>query len=382
MPPGYRVELVASEPLIQEPVALDWDVAGRLWAVEMPGFMADLTGSNEHEPIGRVVVLEDTNGDGRMDKRTVFADRLVLARSIKVLDRGVLVAEPPNLWLMKDTTGDLKMDSKELVTGSVRPVRRRSPEQRQRLRLGARQPDVHGRPGRHAAPPEERRVRGHPHAAARRMGRHSGRRRTNLPQHQRVGRARRPGPDGLLRAQSKPGAHPRQLRSAGHRQRGPEHRLAGAAESRAPTAPIRRASTVPDGTLVKFTSVCAPLVYRGDRLPAEVYGNVFVAEPAANLVARLVLEDDGRRAWPRARPIPAASSSPRPTSASGPVFITNAPDGTMYIADLYRGIIEHRISITEYLRDQILERRLDRATGFGRIYRVVHETTRAICGRR
>jgi hypothetical protein len=46
MPPGYRLELVASEPLIQEPVAIDWDIRGRLWAVEMPGFMADLTGSN------------------------------------------------------------------------------------------------------------------------------------------------------------------------------------------------------------------------------------------------------------------------------------------------------------------------------------------------
>ena len=75
MPPGYRIELVASEPLIQEPVALDWDLEGRLWAVEMPGFMADLTGSNEHEPIGRVVVLEDVDRDGKMDKRTVFADR-------------------------------------------------------------------------------------------------------------------------------------------------------------------------------------------------------------------------------------------------------------------------------------------------------------------
>ena len=65
MPPGYHVELVASEPLVQEPVAMDWDPEGRLWVVEMPGFMADLTGSNEHDPIGRVVVLEDTNGDGR-----------------------------------------------------------------------------------------------------------------------------------------------------------------------------------------------------------------------------------------------------------------------------------------------------------------------------
>ena len=64
MPPGYHVELVASEPLIQDPVAIDWDLEGRLWVVEMPGFMADLRGSNEHDPIGRVVVLEDTNADG------------------------------------------------------------------------------------------------------------------------------------------------------------------------------------------------------------------------------------------------------------------------------------------------------------------------------
>jgi glucose/arabinose dehydrogenase len=104
MPPGYHLELVASEPLIQEPVAIDWDNEGRLWAVEMPGFMANITGSNELDPIGRVVVLEDTNGDGRMDKRTVFAEGLVLARSLKILDRGVLVAEPPNAWLMHDTS--------------------------------------------------------------------------------------------------------------------------------------------------------------------------------------------------------------------------------------------------------------------------------------
>ena len=77
MPPGYRVELVASEPLIQDPVAIDWDTEGRLWAVEMPGFMADVTASNERDPIGRVVVLEDANADGVMDKRTVFADGLV-----------------------------------------------------------------------------------------------------------------------------------------------------------------------------------------------------------------------------------------------------------------------------------------------------------------
>ena len=61
-------------------------------------------------------MLEDKNGDGVMDKRTVFADKLVLPRALKVLDNGVLVGEPPNLWLMKDTDGDLKVDAKELVS--------------------------------------------------------------------------------------------------------------------------------------------------------------------------------------------------------------------------------------------------------------------------
>ena len=60
------------------------------------------------EPIGRIVVLEDTNNDGKMDKRTVFADGLVLPRALKVLDRGVLVGEPPYAWLMHDTNGDLQ----------------------------------------------------------------------------------------------------------------------------------------------------------------------------------------------------------------------------------------------------------------------------------
>ena len=116
MPPGYHVELVASEPLVQDPIAIDWDPDGRLWVVEYPEYVKDLEAPEPNlDPIGKIVVLEDTNNDGKMDKRTVFADGLVQARAVKVLDHGVLVLEPPNVWLMHDTNGDLKMDTKELV---------------------------------------------------------------------------------------------------------------------------------------------------------------------------------------------------------------------------------------------------------------------------
>src|SRR5215831_10436394 len=68
---GFRIELVASEPMVTSPVAMEFDERGRIFVVEMPGYPLDT------RPTGRVVLLEDTNGDGRPDRRTVFADNLV-----------------------------------------------------------------------------------------------------------------------------------------------------------------------------------------------------------------------------------------------------------------------------------------------------------------
>src|SRR5262249_4531111 len=90
---------------------------GRLWVVEIPGFLHDLAAPEPNlEPTGRVVVLEDTDHDGKMDKRTVFTDGLRLPRALKVLDHGVLVAEPGSVWLLRDSKGGLHADTKELVT--------------------------------------------------------------------------------------------------------------------------------------------------------------------------------------------------------------------------------------------------------------------------
>src|SRR5690606_11434600 len=126
------------------------------------------------------------------------------------------------------------------------------------------------------------------------------------------------------------------------------------------------------GTLERFTAVCAPLVYRGHRLPADLYGNVFVAEPAANLVSRLVLEDNGstlvaRKAYERGEFLASTDERFRP------VYVSNAPDGMLYIVDMYRGVIQDRSSTTQYLRDYIIKKKLDAPIGYGRIYRVVHE---------
>jgi len=113
--PGYRIELVAAEPMVQSPIFFEFDPDGRIWVVEYQGYMRDLQGRGEGDPICRVVVLEDTNADGRADSSTVFLDGLVMPRSLSFVDGGVLVAEPPNLWLCRDTNGDLRCDEKVRV---------------------------------------------------------------------------------------------------------------------------------------------------------------------------------------------------------------------------------------------------------------------------
>ena len=108
--PGFRIELVASEPLVHEPIVMQFDPDGRLWVVELRGYMPDVDVKGEDAPVGDVVVLEDTDGDGKFDKGTVFLEKLVLPRAIALVGDGVLIAEPPGLWYCRSTTGNLKCD--------------------------------------------------------------------------------------------------------------------------------------------------------------------------------------------------------------------------------------------------------------------------------
>ena len=371
LPPGYRLELVASEPLVQDPVVMDWDADGRIWVVEMPGFVQTLdTPEPNMDPIGRVVVLEDTNQDGVMDKRTVFADGLILARAIKVLDHGVLVAEPPNLWLMRDTDGDLRADTREVVTNRYGRRESRVEENANDLHWGldnwlhTADSDIYLRLKNGKFEVRDTLVRGEWGVT-----------------HDDGGRIYRNTNEEPLHVDLVPTPYYRRNPNLA-RTRGSYDELGDEAldivwpvrpnpgTNRAYQAGIDR----PDGTLAKFTSVCAPVIYRGDRLPAELNGNAFVAEPAANLVSRIVLQDDGktiqaRKAYPRGEFIVSTDERFRP------VYLSNAPDGTLYVVDMYRGVIQQRADVTQYLRGHIVKHGLERPNGFGRIYRVMHDTT-------
>ncbi|MEO7191804.1 MAG: c-type cytochrome [Vicinamibacterales bacterium] len=372
LPPGYRLELVASEPLVQDPIAMDWDADGRLWVIEMPGYMRDILMSRQFDPDGRIVVLEDTDGDGAMDKRTVFADHLVLARSLKVLDRGVLVAEPPNVWLMRDTNGDLEVDTRELVTNDY-GRRDASIEHNANGFLWAMDNWMHT-----ANSDVYLRLKNGSFEVQRTVTRGQ----WGVTQND-AGRIFRNTNESVLHVDLVPS--PYFIRNPNQtRMRGSYESMADDTDALNVVSPARPNRGVnrgyqtgvlrEDGRLAKFTSSSSPTVYRGDRLPADVYGNVFIAEPAGNTVSRIVLDDDGtalraHKAYADAEFVTTTDERFRPVSLS------NAPDGTLYIVDMYRGIIQQRSDITEYLRDQILARRLEHPEGRGRIFRVVHDTT-------
>ena len=94
--PGFELQLFAAEPMVVDPVAMAWDGDGRAWVVEMRGYMPDVIGTNETKlKVGKIVVLEDTDNDGKADKKTDFLTELIMPRAIAMVDGGVLVAEPP-----------------------------------------------------------------------------------------------------------------------------------------------------------------------------------------------------------------------------------------------------------------------------------------------
>ena len=373
LPPGYYLELVASEPLVRDPISIEWDTHGRLWVVEMPSYLRNLELPEPNlDPICTVAVLEDTNGDGKMDKRTVFADTLVVPRSVKVTEHGVLVAEPPYVWLMHDRDGDLKMDSKEMIAD----------------KFGRREGAIEGNANSLFWAMDNNIYTAECEIHLRfRNGRFELHRTLSRGEwgvtHDDAGRVYRNTNESALHVDFVPthyyARNPNLLRTRG------SYDALGRFDDANTVWPVRpnpgtnrayqEGIDRPDGTLVRFTSVCAPTVYRGDRLPAELQGSVFLAEPAANLVGRVNVSDTGRtltarKAYEKGEFVASTDERFRP------VYLSNAPDGTLYLVDMYRGIIQQRISITQYLHGEILKRKLVHPIERGRIYRVMHTSTK------
>ena len=114
--PGLQIELVAAEPLIVDPVAIDWGADGKLWVVEMRDYPMGMDGN--YKPGSRIKFLESTKGDGNYDKATVFLDNLPFVTGVTAWRNGALICAAPDILYAEDTDGDGKADMvKKLFTG-------------------------------------------------------------------------------------------------------------------------------------------------------------------------------------------------------------------------------------------------------------------------
>lgn len=373
--PGIRVELVASEPMVAHPVAVQFDPDGRMWVVEMRGYMPNLEGIGEDKPVGRVSVLTDTDGDGRMDKSTVFLDGLVMPRAIILVRDGALIGAPPYLWFCRDTDGDGKADEKvEIAKDFGFPIDPSNvaigePENKPNNPLWGYDNWIY-------------------------VGHYTGKFRWRNGSWER-GVITSCGQWGLSQDDwghffnnSNSSQLNAQIILPHYLNRNPNYprprgRNTTVAREQwvwpARVSPGINRGYVPemlrDYKLKEFTSACAPWIYRGDLFPKEFLGNAFVCEPAGNLIKRnFVTSEAGtpkaREAYQKKEFIASTDERFRP------VNLTTGPDGALYVCDMYHGIIQHRVSVSKYLEGQVKARGLDKPVGLGRIWRVVPKDTK------
>ncbi len=361
--PGYRIELVASEPMVQDPVAIQFDGEGRLWVVEMRGYMQDIDRTGAHDPVGRVSVLEDLDGDGIMDKSTVFADELVLPRTVAVHPDGVLIAENKPLWFFEDTDGDLVADKKTLVDPDYA---KDSAEHSANGLLRAMDNWIYNAKEGHCY---------------RREGDKWTRKETEARGQWGIcqddkGRLFYNYNHSQLHADFVP---PNTLtRNTNHE---PSTGLSVGVTASNEVFPIRpnlatNRGYIPgaldeNGSIKQFTSACAPLIYRETLFP-EFGGDAFVCETAGNLVKRNVLKESGisvsgTLAYPDKDFLASTDERFRPC------WLTTGPDGAIYIADMYRGIVQDGPHMSPYLREHSIQRKMDQPIHLGRIWRIVPE---------
>jgi putative membrane-bound dehydrogenase-like protein len=394
---GFRMELLAAEPLVIDPVAAAYDEDGRLYVVEMSDYpYADkasdrpFTENTTDPPLGRVRLLTDRDGDGRFDTATVLAEKLSWPTGVAVWKGGVFVAATPDIWYLKDTDDDGTADVRQRVLTGFRKFNIQAVMNNLIWGLDHA---IHGAAsgnGGEVRPADEPDAK--PVSVLRRDFRFDPASHTleAISGGARFGNTFDDWGNRFLCDIRNPAEHV--VLPARYLDRNPYlppiRPLHDAAES-GDQIPIYRISPpepwrelrarrwaaigkkLPRSELVGagvLTSSSGVTVYRGDAYPAEFRGNLFLGEVANNVVHRMVVEPDGVTF--RAHRAPGEERAEFVASTDTwfrPVNFVNAPDGTLTVLDMYRETIEHPWSIPDDIKA-----RLDLRSGEdrGRIYRL------------
>ena len=360
--PGFKIELIASEPMINDPVAMTVDEYGRMYVVEMPGVPYNKSG------IGRVVLLKDTNGDGNMDQSTVFADSLILPTGVMRWKKGIIVTDPPNVFYFEDTNDDGVSDIRKTLLTGFDTSNLEANVNNPLYGLDnwvylASLPVVKGNSihfeGDSSNSLTESSVRFRPDE--KKLEALSGK--------TQFGHTFDEWGNHLMVNNSNHIYH--EVIAARYLNRNPDLVVSNATQTLANHSEVFPITINPEYQMLTnvgvFTAACGLTTYLGGAFPEGYNSNVtFVAEPASNLIHVDRLETDG--ATFKANRIHERKDFL--TSKDAYCRMVNTyigPDGALYIVDFYRQVIEG----PEFMSEDVLKKvDLYNGTGTGRIYRV------------
>ena len=367
LPAGYHLELVLSEPEIREPMALSFDGNGRMLVVEMRTYMQDINGTGELEPRSRVSRHESTARDGRFDKHTVFADNLLIPRMVLPLQDEVLigVTDTNDIMAWRDTDGDGAADrTRPFYVGGPRGG---NMEHQPSGLVWAMDNWIYTTYNAY-------RLRWTPNGPTLNEPTAPNGGQWGLAQDDwgKLWFSNAGGERGLWNFQTHIAYGAINVPSQWADDWMAVWPAIGLGDVQGGTGRLRA-----DGTLNHFTATCGQEVFRGDRLPFDLRGNVLLPEPVGRLIRRGIVEQqDGitklRNPYPESEFIRSTDANFRP------VNLATGPDGCLYVVDVYRGIIQEGnwTKSDSFLRPQIQRWGLDRNVGHGRIWRLVHDDFR------
>lgn len=391
--PGFHVELVASEPNVESPVAMVFDERGRLFVVEM----IDYSERRDVIPhLGRIRMLEDTKGNGIFDKSTVYADNLPWPTAVFPWKGGILVGATPDIIYLKDTKGDGNADLRQTVfTGFAAGVEKINVQEMLNSFIWGLDNRIHG-----ATSGEGGMIKSLLHPKAPLVDLH-GRDFVIEPRTMTMTSEAGGGQHGLSfddygrRFTCNNSDHIRYFQYDDHyATRNPYYTMPPALASIAvdgPAAEVYRISPEEAWRVIRtrwrvaslvsgpvegggrssgyFTGATGITIYRGDAWPKEFLDNAFIGECAGNLVSRKLLIPDGVTL--KAQRAPDEQNVEFLASTDNwfrPVQFANAPDGTLYVIDMHREIVEHPWSLPENIK-KLLD--LNSGSDCGRIFRIV-----------